>query len=178
MTETNNAKWYVIHTYSGHEQKVAETIKQRIEVLNLKDKIGDLLIPTQKKVIVSSGKKKEIEERLFPGYVLLNMVMEDATWAAIRNTAGVTGFVGTEGKPTPLPDREVESIKKFSELAAPKFEAKFEKGDGVKIIDGPFTDFVGKVENVDKEKGRVRVSLSIFGRETPVDLDLLQAEPL
>lgn len=176
--EKNQAQWYVIHTYSGHEQKVAETIRQRVAALGLKEKVKEILIPTQKKVVIDSGEKKEVDERIFPGYVLLNMELEDDTWAAIRNTAGVTGFVGVEDSPTPLDPNEVQGIKEFSKLSAPKFEAEFHKGDGVKITDGPFADFVGKVEEVDDEKGRVQVSLSIFGRETPVDLDFAQVEPL
>ena len=141
-----NTQWYVIHTYSGHEKKVAETLKQRIEAANLKDKIQELFVPTQKKIIALRGEKKEIEEKLFPGYILLKMVVDDETWPVVRNTAGVTGFVGVEGKPTPLPQEEIEGIQKFIELEVPKFEAKFKKGDSVKIVDGPFSDFVGKVE--------------------------------
>ncbi|MFW6143829.1 MAG: transcription termination/antitermination protein NusG [Patescibacteria group bacterium] len=179
MTEEQaEAQWYVIHTYSGHEQKVAETIRQRVHALGLEDKVQEILIPTQKKVVVNNGEKEEVDERIFPGYVLLNMELGDDTWAAIRNTAGVTGFVGAGDSPTPLDPNEVQGIKEFSKLSAPKFEAEFHKGDGIKITDGPFADFVGKVEEVDNEKGRVRVSLSIFGRETPVDLDFTQVEPL
>lgn len=174
----NNTQWYVIHTYSGHEKKVAETLAQRIEAANLKDKIQELFIPTQKKIIASGGEKKEIEEKLFPGYILLKMVVDDETWPVVRNTAGVTGFVGVEGKPTPLPQEEVSGIQKFVELEAPKFEAQFKKGESVKIVDGPFSDFVGKVEELDEERGRLKVLVSIFGRETPVDLDFLQVEPL
>lgn len=177
MSNTNT-QWYVIHTYSGHEKKVAETLKQRIEAANLKDKIQELFIPIQKKIVASGGEKREIEEKLFPGYILLKMVVDDETWPVVRNTAGVTGFVGVEGKPTPLPQEEVEGIQKFVALGTPKFEAKFEKGESVKITDGPFSDFVGKVEEIDEDKGRLKVLISIFGRETPVDLDFLQVEPL
>lgn len=178
MEQINRLQWYVIHTYSGHEKKVAETLKQRIEASNLQEKIQEIFVPTQKKVIASGGEKKEIEDKLFPGYILLKMVVDDETWPVVRNTAGVTGFVGIEGKPTPLPQEEVEGIQKFAKLEAPKYEAGFKKGESVKIIEGPFSEFVGKVEDLDEDRGRLKVLVSIFGRETPVDLDFLQVEPL
>jgi transcriptional antiterminator NusG len=171
-------KWFVVHTASGHENKVANTIRQRVEAMELTDQIAKVLVPTQKKIVVESGKKKEVEEKLFPGYVLVRMVLNDTTWAAVRNTAGVTGFVGAGSKPTPLSEKEVEAILKFTKLEAPKFEAKFAVGDSVRITDGPFTDFLGKVEEVDKDKGKVKVLVSIFGRETPVELDFLQVSGL
>jgi transcriptional antiterminator NusG len=171
-------KWYVIHVNSGHEQKVAQTLEQRIEFSALKESIPQILVPTQEKIIVESGHKKNIKERLFPGYVLVQMDLNDTTWNLVRNTTGVTGFVGTGGKPTPISEAEVESITKFSQMEAPKFEVKFHVGDGVRIIDGPFTDFLGKVDAIDEEKGKVKVLVSIFGRETPVELDFLQVSPL
>jgi len=180
MTDKTNHKveWYVIHTYSGHEKKVAETLRQRIEAANLQDKVQEIFIPTQKKIIATGGEKKEIEEKLFPGYILLKMQVDDETWPVVRNTAGVTGFVGVDGKPTPLPKEEVHGIREFTELEAPKYEAKFRKGDGIRIVDGPFADFIGKVDEIDEEKGRLKVLVSIFGRETPIELDLLQVAPL
>lgn len=171
-------RWYVVHTASGHENKVATTLRQRIEASGLKDQIAEVLVPTQNKVVVESGKKKEVQERLFPGYVLLKMKMNDTTWQVVRHTAGVTGFVGIGAKPTPLPEKEVKAVLKFMKMEAPKFEVKFSTGDNVKIIDGPFTDFLGKVEEIDEEKGKVKVLVSIFGRETPVELDFLQVSPL
>lgn len=171
-------KWYVIHVNSGHEQKVQQTLEQRVESANLKEKIPQIMVPTQEKIIVESGKKKNIRERLFPGYVLVQMEMSDPTWHLVRSTTGVTGFVGVGGKPTPIADAEVESILKFSKMEAPKFEVKFHVGDGVRIIDGPFADFLGKVDSLDEEKGKVKVLVSIFGRETPVELDFLQVSPL
>ena len=178
QTQNPLLKWYVVHVSSGHEKKVAETLKQRAATANLTREIPEVLIPTQNKIVISEGKKRTVQERIFPGYLLVRMQLSDLTWHTVRNTTGVTGFVGTEGKPTPLSQKEVESIIKFTQMEAPKFEAKFNVNDGVKIIDGPFTDFMGKVESVDNEKGKVKVLVSIFGRETPVELDFLQVSPL
>lgn len=171
-------RWYVIHVNSGHEQKVAETLKQRVEFAGLLEKIPQVLVPTQEKIVVEAGKRKNVRERLFPGYVLVQMEHADATWQLVRSTTGVTGFVGPGGRPSPVADAEVESIMKFSQMEAPKFEVKFNVGDGVRIVDGPFTDFLGKVASIDEDKGKVRVLVSIFGRETPVELDFLQVSPL
>ncbi len=178
VTENPLLRWYVVHVQSGHENKVAMTLKQRAEMTGLTERITKVLIPTQNKIVISEGKKRHVEERLFPGYLMVQMDLDDLTWHTVRNTTGVTGFVGTEGKPTPLPESEVASIIKFSEMEAPTFEAKFSVDDSVKIIDGPFTDFMGKVDSVDNEKGKVRVLVSIFGREAPVELDFLQVSPL
>ncbi|MEX1061520.1 MAG: transcription termination/antitermination protein NusG [Patescibacteria group bacterium] len=167
-------QWFVIHTYSGHERKVIDALKERIEALGLKEEIAELFIPTQEKIVIDAGKKKTVRERLFPGYVLVKMLLTDETWAVVRNTPGVTGFVGAGSKPTALPEHEVDAIMKFSRLEAPKFELKFKVGETVKIIDGPFTDFLGKVDEIDEEKGKVKVLVSVFGRETPVELDFLQ----
>lgn len=175
MTEL---QWYVVHTYSGHEQKVADALKQRLEAFGLKDQITDILVPTQEKIIIDAGKKKTIRERLFPGYVMVRMMLTDETWGVVRNTTGVTGFVGAGAKPTPLPAHEVDAILKFTKLAAPKFELKFKVGETVKVIDGPFTDFLGKVDEIDEEKGKVKVLVSVFGRETPIELDFLQVARL
>lgn len=171
-------KWYVVHTASGHENKAANTIRQRVEAMELSEQIAEVLVPTQKKIVVESGKKREIQEKLFPGYVLVRMELNDTTWGAVRNTAGVTGFVGAGAKPTPLAEKEVEAILKFSKLEAPKFEARFAVGDSVRISDGPFADFLGKVEEMDEDKGKLKVLVSIFGRETPVELDFLQVSGL
>jgi len=171
-------QWYVVHTASGHENKVAVTLRQKIEAAGLKNQIAEILVPTQNKVVIESGKKKEVQERLFPGYVLVKMQLNDTTWQVVRHTAGVTGFVGIGAKPTPLPEKEVKAILKFMKMEAPKFEVKFSTGDSVKIIDGPFIDFLGKVEEIDNGKGKVKVLVSIFGRETPVELDFLQVSPL
>lgn len=178
VNKTKEKQWFVIHTYSGHEQKVATALRQRIDSIGLSDQITDILIPTRDKVVISEGKKRKVTERLFPGYVLVRMVLNDITWPAVRGTTGVTGFVGISGQPTSLPEKEVESIMKFMKTEVPKFEATFNVGDTVKIIEGPFTDFLGKVDAMDEEKGKVRVLVSIFGRETPVELDFMQVTRL
>lgn len=170
--------WYVIHTYSGHEQKVADTLKQRVEAFGLKEQIVEILVPTQEKIVIDAGKKKTIRERLFPGYVMVRMILTDETWGAVRNTTGVTGFVGAGARPTSLPPHEVDAILKFTKLEAPKFELKFKVGETVKVIDGPFNDFLGKVDEIDEEKGKVKVLVSVFGRETPIELDFLQVARL
>lgn len=174
----SNHKWYVIHVISGHESKVANTLKQRIDAAGLESQISEILIPTKEKITVSRGKKKNVKERLFPGYVLVKMELGDLTWHTVRNTPGVTSFVGTGGKPTPLPPDEVESITKFMTMEAPKFESRFKVGDSVKVTSGPFKEFLGKVVKLDDDKGRVKVMISVFGRETPMDLDFTQVAPL
>ncbi|MDC0449031.1 transcription termination/antitermination protein NusG [bacterium] len=168
------ANWYVVHTYSGHENKVAITLKQRAEAGGYADRIFKLFVPRQKKIVVSEGKKRSVEERLFPGYLIVLMNMDDDTWHVVRSTPGVTGFVGMGSTPTPLPDSEVRTLMKFTKLDAPKFEAKYSVGDSVKINDGPFRDFLGKVDEVNDEQGKVKVLVSVFGRETPVELDFTQ----
>lgn len=174
-----NARWYVVHTYSGHENRVAQTLKQRVESEHLQDKILDVLVPTQDKIEIRSGKKETVKEKIFPGYILVKMILDDNTWLAVRTTQGVTSFVGMGNKPTAISDSEVNSIVKFMEAGGqPTYKTVFGEGDTVKIIDGPFADFIGKVETVDKEKGKVRVLVSIFGRETPVELDFLQVNKL
>lgn len=168
------ARWYVVHTYSGHEHKVAQQLKQRIESMGLEDKILELLIPTQEKIEIRAGQKKKVKEKIFPGYLLVKMVLTDQSWLTVRTTNGITGFVGIGNKPTSIEDKEVKAIQKFMRMEAPKFKAKFSVGEAVKIIDGPFADFLGSVEEIDEAKGKVKVLVSIFGRETPVELDFLQ----
>ncbi len=177
-TPSANAKWFVVHTYSGHENKVAITLKQRVEASGFQDRVCQILVPTQEKIVISEGKKRKVDEHLFPGYILVNMVMNDDCWHLVRSTTGVTGFVGTGTTPTALPEAEVKSILKFMRMEAPKFEAKFSVGDSVKVVDGPFTDFLGKVEEVNDEQGKVKILISVFGRETPMELDFLQVTPL
>ena len=173
-----NAKWYVVHTYSGHENKVAATLKQRVESEHLEDKILDVLVPTQDKIEIKAGKKVNIKEKIFPGYILVKMVLDDISWLAVRTTQGVTSFVGMGNKPTPISEAEVQTIVKFTMEEAPTYKQVFIVNDAVKIIDGPFADFIGKVDNVDEEKGKVKVLVSIFGRETPVELDFLQIQKI
>jgi len=173
-TDDKNAKWYVVHTTSGHEVRVSETLRQRVESMSLTDKIFELLVPTQDRVIIRSGKKATIKEKIFPGYMLVKMILEDTVWLAVRTTPGVTGFVGAGNKPTPLSGSEVGNIQKFVSAPAKRFKTKFSVGEAVKITDGPFSDFLGTINEIDDEKGRVKVLVSIFGRETPVELDFLQ----
>ena len=176
ITPTDNptAHWYVVHTYSGHEHKVALTLTARVKTMNLEDKVLELLIPTQDKIKIHHGKKETVKEKLFPGYMLVKMIVDDDSWLAVRTTQGITGFVGMGNKPTPLPETEVNNIMKFMSQAAPKYKAAFSIGEAVKIIEGPFADFLGTVDKLDEGKGKVRVLVSIFGRETPVELDFLQ----
>lgn len=170
--------WYVVHTYSGHENKVATTLKQRVETMGLKHKIFDIVVPTRNMVVVRHGKKEEITEKIFPGYILVKMILEDDSWLAVRTTTGVTAFVGAGNKPTPISDKEVAAILKFMKMEAPKYKTSFSVSEAVKIVDGPFADFLGTINEIDEEKGKVKVLVSIFGRETPVELDFLQIKKL
>lgn len=170
------ASWYVVHTTSGHEIRVAETLRQRVETMGLENKVFELLVPTQDRVIIRQGRKATIKEKIFPGYLLVKMDMDDATWLAVRTTPGITGFVGAGKTPTPLSALEVSNIQKFVAAPAKRFKTRFTKSEAVKITDGPFTDFLGTIEDIDEEKGKVKVLVSIFGRETPVELDLLQIQ--
>lgn len=175
-TENKKARWFVVHTYSGHEHKVAEALKQRTQTLNLSDKIIEVLIPTQEKIQIKRGQKKAIKEKIFPGYMLVKLELTDDAWLAVRTTQGVTGFVGVGPKPKPLPRHEVEAIQQYMSQAAPQYKAEYVEGEAVKIVDGPFNDFLGSVKSIDEEKGKVEVLVSIFGRETPVELDFLQVQ--
>lgn len=176
--DIKGAYWYVVHTYSGHEAKVAATLKQRIESQKLQDKIFDILVPTQEKIEIKEGKKTNIKEKIFPGYILIRMILDDNTWLAVRTTPGITSFVGNANKPTPLPEEEVAGIKKFMAMEAPKFKTTFSPGEAVKITDGPFSEFLGSISEIDEERGKLKVMVSIFGRETPVELDFLQVAKL
>lgn len=174
-----NARWYVVHTYSGHENKVANALKQKVASEHLEGFILDVLVPTQDKIEIRGGKKEAVKEKIFPGYILVKLVLDDNSWLAVRTTPGVTSFVGIGNKPTPIPNSEVRTIVKFmSQGAAPTFKDVYMVNDTVKIIEGPFAQFIGKVDTVDKDRGKVRVLVSIFGRETPVELDFLQVQKL
>ena len=171
------AKWYIVHVYSGHEHKVSEALRQRAQTLNLGNQILQTLIPTQEKIQIKRGQRKTINEKIFPGYMLINMEITDQSWLAVRTTNGVTGFIGTGGnKPLPLSKAEVEAIQKYVSQAETKFKADYIEGEAVKIVDGPFNDFLGTVNKIDDAKGKVEVLINIFGRETPVELDFLQIE--
>jgi transcriptional antiterminator NusG len=173
-SEVSGIRWYVVHTYSGHEDKVAATLKQKVKASNFEDRIVEIMVPTQEKIEVREGKKVTLQEKIFPGYILVKMLLNDETWHLVRSTPGVTSFVGIGNKPTPLDEKEVTTIQKFSELEAPTYKASFSIDEAVRIVDGPFADFLGTVDKIDEEKGKVRVLVSIFGRETPVELDFLQ----
>jgi transcriptional antiterminator NusG len=173
-----NFKWYVVNTYAGHEKKAEAQLLQRIEATESQNSFGEILVPIQNKIMVSEGKKKTVEERIFPGYILVQMEMNDLNWSLVRNTEGVTGFVGTGKTPTPLSPAEVESIKKFMKVEQPAYLSSFSIGDAVKITDGAFADFVGSVKEINEARGQVKVLISVFGRETPIDLDLLQVKKL
>jgi transcriptional antiterminator NusG len=172
----NNRLWYVVHCYSGQENKVRHAIEQRIETMGMQDKIFDVVVPTEEEIEVREGKRRTIERRVFPGYILVQMVMDEDSWYVVRNTPGVTGFVGMGNEPTPLRPEEVSQIMRRMEAEAPKIKVTFKPGQKVRIIDGPFNEFIGTVGDIDMEKAKVRVLVSFFGRETPVELDFLQVE--
>ena len=172
---SEEASWYVVHTFSGNEHKIAKALKERVQLGGFTDRIFQVMIPQQKKIVVKEGKKKTVEERLFPGYILVLMEISDETWHVVRGLKGVTGFVGTGDKPTALPESEVSALMNYMRDEEPTFEANFSVGDAIKITNGPFADFLGKVEEVNEDQGKVRVLVSVFGRETPVDLDFTQA---
>ena len=174
----NNFNWYVIHTYSGHENKVKAALKQRMESLGLSNKFDEIIVPEKTVMTVRRGKKAEIKEKVFPGYILIHMILDDDSWLLVKTTPGVTAFVGAGTKPTPISEKEVEAIVKFTEFKSPSFKTNFSVGEAVKIVDGPFSDFLGSVQKIDEEKGKIEVLVSIFGRETPVELDFLQVSKL
>ncbi|OGN07872.1 MAG: transcription termination/antitermination protein NusG [Candidatus Yanofskybacteria bacterium RIFCSPHIGHO2_01_FULL_45_42] len=175
---TGERRWYAIHTYSGYEDAVAQNLRQRVESLGFEDKIFNVLVPKEKKIKIRSGKRENTEEKIYPGYVLVEMVVDDDSWYVVRNTPSVTGFIGAGTVPTPLSDAEIESLLKRTGVEEPKHKIDVQVNDRVKITDGPFKDFDGKISEVDVEKGRVKVLVTIFGRETPVELDFLQIKKL
>jgi transcriptional antiterminator NusG len=168
--------WYVVHCYSGYENKVRHNLEQRIESMGMKDKIFDVVVPTEEEIEVKEGKRRTIERRVFPGYILVNMLLSEESWYVVRNTPGVTGFVGMGNTPTPLRPEEVAQIIKRMEAEAPRIKVTFKSGERVRIVDGPFNDFRGTVSEIDMERAKVRVMVNFFGRETPVELDFLQVE--
>jgi transcriptional antiterminator NusG len=174
----DGAKWYVIHIQTGYEARVKAALEQRVKSLGVDDKVFDIVIPMREIVVVKKGKKSKANEKVFPGYILVRMILDDQSWLVVRTTEGVTGFVGAGLKPTPITDKEVAAIMKFVNQDQPKFKAKFSVGEAVKITEGPFSDFLGTIEAIDDEKGKVRVLVSIFDRETPVELDFLQVAKL
>jgi transcriptional antiterminator NusG len=177
-TPSDKAKWYIVHTYSGHENKVSKNLRQRIESMGFEDRIFEIIVPTRDTVKVSQGKKETVKEKIFPGYVLVKMILDDESWLLVRTTQGVTAFIGAGNKPTPISDKEVEAIQRFMAEEEPLYKASFNVGEAVKIVDGPFADFLGTIDNIDEAKGKLKVLVSIFGRETPVELDFLQVSKL
>jgi transcriptional antiterminator NusG len=174
--EGDGRAWYVVHCYSGYENKVRHNLEQRIETMGMKDKIFDIVVPTEEEIEVKEGKRRTVERRVFPGYILVNMILSEESWYVVRNTPGVTGFVGMGNTPTPLRPEEVSQIIKRMEAEAPRIKVTFKSGERVRIVDGPFNDFRGTVSEIDMERAKVRVMVNFFGRETPVELDFLQVE--
>ena len=176
LPESKN--WYVIHTYSGYEDAVAKNLKQRIESLGMEDKIFSVLVPKEKKIKIKDGKRKTTEEKIYPGYVLVEMVVTDDSWYIVRNTPNVTGFVGVGTTPVPVSNEEIEILKKRMGVNEPQFKMEYEVGDNIKVTDGPFKDFDGKISELDAERGKVKVLVNMFGRDTPLELDSLQIKKL
>lgn len=173
---SDGRQWYVIHCYSGYENKVRKNLEQRIETMAMKDKIFDVVIPTQEEIEVRDGKRRTIERHVFPGYVLVNLILTEESWFVVRNTPGVTGFVGMGEEPTPLRPEEVAQILRRMEDEAPTYKVTYRQGDRVRIVDGPFNDFRGTVAEINMERSKIRIMVNFFGRETPVELDFLQVE--
>jgi transcriptional antiterminator NusG len=174
----DDRRWYVIHTYSGYENKVKQNLEHRIDSMEMHNQIFRVIVPTEEEIEIKNGQRRTVNKKIYPGYVLVQMRLTDDSWYVVRNTPGVTSFVGHGNKPTPLEDDEVKTILKQMEGEAPKVRVSYQKGQAVKIIDGPFTDFEGVVDAIDHERGRVRVLVSFFGREAPVELDFLQVTRL
>ncbi|MEG6617517.1 transcription termination/antitermination protein NusG [Peptococcaceae bacterium 1198_IL3148] len=173
-----NKSWYVVHTYSGYENKVKANLERRIESMNMEEKIFRILVPMEDEVEIKNGKKKIAKKKVFPGYVLVEMIMTDDSWYVVRNTPGVTGFVGSGSKPIPLSEEEVKSILRQMGEEEPRTKVNFSVGEKVKVINGPFEDFVGEIEEIYPDKGKLRVMVSMFGRETPIELDFSQIEKI
>ena len=178
QTSEFGRNWYAVHTYSGYEDAVARNLRQRIESMGMEEKIFTVLVPTEKKIRIKNGKRRVLEEKVYPGYVLVEMIVTDDSWYVVRNTPRVTGFVGSGTTPTPLSPEEIAELQKRMGVDEPKFKIDVAVGDSVKIIDGPFKDFDGKVSEFDEEKGKVKVLVSMFGRNTPVELDSLQIKKI
>ena len=176
QTSDYGRAWYVIHTYSGYEENVARNLRQRIKSMKMEEKIFDVIIPKEKKIKLKNGKRYSVEERIFPGYVLVEMIVTDDSWYVVRNTPNVTGFIGVDTTPTPVDKDEIMGVKKKMGEEVTKYKIDIEIGEMIKIIDGPFKNFEGKVQEVDNNKGRIKALVDIFGRETPVELDFLQVK--
>jgi len=171
-------RWYIVHTYSGYEERVKRNLEQRIKYMDAGDKVFDVVIPTEDEIEIRSGQRRTVTKKIFPGYILVQMTMCDEGWDVVRNTPGVTGFVGGGNKPTPLAKTEVDTILKQMTEGLPQVKISFRKGESVRVVDGPFIDFVGVVDEINVDKGKLKALLTLFGRETPVELDFLQVEKL
>jgi len=178
QTLNQGRRWYVLHTYSGYEENVEKNLKQRIESMDMEDKIFNILIPTEKKIKIKNGKRKVVEEKIFPGYVMVEMIVNDDSWYVVRNTPNVTGFIGTGTIPTPISEKEVKGLQKRMGVEEPKFKIDISIDTPVRITDGPFKNLEGKVTSIDEAKGKCKVLVSMFGRETPVELDFLQIKKI
>ncbi|MGA2667245.1 MAG: transcription termination/antitermination protein NusG [Patescibacteria group bacterium] len=174
--QTGDRGWYVIHTYSGYEEQVAENLNQRIESMGMKDKIFKVLVPKEKQIEIKNGRRRTVEKKIYPGYVLVEMIVTDDSWYVVRNTPNVTGFIGLGVRPTPMSKEEIDRIQKRMGVEEPKYKIEFKPGDLVRITDGPLKGFEAKVTEIDEDKGKIKVLVSMFGRETPVNLDSLQAK--
>ncbi len=178
QTANYGRRWYAIHTYSGYEESVLDSLKQRIETMDMGDKIFSILVPKEKKIKIKNGKRRVMEEKLFPGYVFIEMIVTDDSWYVVRNTPNVTGFIGTGTTPTPIPQEQMDETIKRGHVDEPEFTIDVSKGDPISIIDGPFKGQQGKVDKVDEGRGKIRVLVSLFGRETPLELDFLQVKKI
>jgi transcriptional antiterminator NusG len=178
QTQALGRRWYAIHTYAGFEENVSQALLQRIESMDMGEKIFGVMIPKEKKIRIKNGKRKVTEEKIFPGYVLVDMIVSDDSWYVVRNTPSVTGFIGTGNIPTPVADKEIEALKKRMGLEEPEYKIDYEVNSPVSITDGPFKGFEGKVSAIDEQRGKVKVLVSMFGRETPVELDFLQVKKI
>jgi len=175
--KNGDKRWYIVHTYSGYEERVQRALEQRVRFMDAEDKIFKIEIPKEEEIEIRGGQRRTVAKKVFPGYVLVQMKMDDDSWNVVRNTPGITGFVGSGNKPTPLSEEEVNAILKRAE-GVPQIKVGFRKGESVRVVDGPFTDFVGVVDEINVAKGKVKVLLTLFGRETSVELDFLQVQRL
>lgn len=178
LKQSGERNWYVIHTYAGYEDQVADNLKQRIESLAMGDRIFDVIVPKEKQIEIKNGKRRTVEKRIFPGYVLVDMIVTDDTWYVVRNTPNVTGFIGFGVRPTPMTKEEIDRIKKRMGVEEPKYKIELKPGELVRIVDGALKNFEGKVEDIDQDRGKIKVSVNMFGRETPVNLDFLQVKKI
>lgn len=176
QVSTGEKHWYAIHTYAGYEESVSKNLGQRIESLQMQDKIFRVLVPKEKKIKIKGGKRYIVEEKIYPGYVLVEMIVSDDSWYVVRNTPNVTGFIGSGTTPTPVSEEEINVLMGRMGVEEPKYKIEFKLGDHVKITDGPFKDFDGKVAEIDEKRGKIKVLVTMFGRETPVELDFLQVK--